>query len=69
MVNRMSEINAGVFPRAAQIEITKERKRKYTKAMSQDGGRTTSLYCTGITVSDIEGVKFRHGKNSKYDRS
>jgi hypothetical protein len=37
---------AGVFPRAAQIDITKERIKKYTKAISHSGARITSLYLT-----------------------
>jgi hypothetical protein len=45
-VRSMKLSNAGVFPRAAQIDRTKERKRKYTKAMSQSGARITSLYLT-----------------------
>jgi hypothetical protein len=72
-VNRVKVISAEVFPSAAQSDRTIERKRKYTKVMSQSGARNTSLYLNlfssiGITVSDIEGVKFRHGTYSKYDR-
>ena len=62
-------MSAGVFPRAAQIDKTIDRNKKYTKAISQSGARITSLNLTGITVSDIQGVKFRHGTYSKYDRS
>jgi hypothetical protein len=57
-------IIAGVFPSAAQIDKTIDKKRKYTKAMSHSGGCITSLYRMGITVSDIQGVKFRHGSDS-----
>jgi hypothetical protein len=36
-------ISAGVFPRAAHIDKTIERNKKYTKARSQSGARITSL--------------------------
>jgi hypothetical protein len=36
-------IIAGVFPRAAQIDKTIERNKKYTTARSQSGARITSL--------------------------
>jgi hypothetical protein len=59
----------GVFPNPAQTDKTMERKRKYTKAISHSGARITSVYRMGITVSDIEGVKFRHGSNSQHHRT
>jgi hypothetical protein len=46
MVRRPKVMNAGVFPRAAQIDKTIERKRKYTKATSHSGARITSLNLT-----------------------
>jgi hypothetical protein len=73
MVKRVKEISAEVFPSAAHSDRTIERKRKYTKAISHSGARNTSLYLNvfssiGITVSDIEGVKFRYGTYTKFDR-
>jgi hypothetical protein len=46
MVRRPKVMSAGVFPRAAQIDKTIERKRKYTNPISQRGARITSLNLT-----------------------
>jgi hypothetical protein len=46
MSQRVSDpkvISAGVFPRAAHTDKTKERNKKYTKATSHSGARITSL--------------------------
>lgn len=48
-VKRIKLSKAGVFPRAAQIDSTKERNRKYTKAISHSGARITSLYLTPLS--------------------
>jgi hypothetical protein len=48
MVRIAKVISAGVFPRAAHMDKTIERKRKYTKAISHSGARITSLNRTGL---------------------
>jgi len=46
MVSSPKVMSAGVFPRAAHIDKTMERKRKYTKAISHSGACITSLNLT-----------------------
>jgi hypothetical protein len=59
ILNMPKLTRAGAFPRAAHIDITKERTKKYTNAISHSGARMTSLY---LTLFSGMGLPYRISK-------